>query len=172
MGELRTGELWGSKVLNPASLQSAVAAILAKPSPDPASVAAQLASAYTSYAAAGQVGASVLVISPGSTSAMAAAILATIAVPSPVPTGWGLGWSNGLLAFWGVPVAVVGAQSGAVIPVCPGAPAAAAVITAGASAPVPSSDPAAAAVASGCAAATATVTAAVAPPPGTILPVL
>src|SRR5271157_5609171 len=105
--------------LNPAQLQSAVAAILAKPSPDSASVAQQLAAAYTSYAAAGQIGASALVITPASTSAMAAAILATIAITSPVPTGWGLGWSNGLLAFWSAPIAVVGAQSGVVNPVCP-----------------------------------------------------
>lgn len=135
-----------------------------------AEVADALASVYTSYASACAFGASTVTIPPAKTEALAAAFLSVLATPA---TGsapaFAAAWASGVAAFW-VGNSVVGAQAGAVT-ACAGAASLVATLT-----PIfANNQNTAAAAAQDLATAihTATLTtlAAVAPPPGTVLPI-
>jgi hypothetical protein len=138
--------------------------------PSAAAAADAMASAYDDYASGAMFGASTPQILPTAKDAMAATILAAIATPETgSPASISGAWASGVAAYWlGVPV--VGAQSGATAG-CPGA----ASLTASLSAVFANTANTAAICAQGMAAAlhaaTMTVTATVAPPAGTVLPI-
>jgi len=159
--------------LNPAQLTSGLTSVLQAFLPNGALVAKQMAAVYTSYAAAGLFGASAPVLTPAHTAALEGALLGALTLPpqAGTPANLANAWAAGLLAFWipGTPVA--GAQVGTVI-ACAGSalvvgPMIAAFTNIYSTAPLT-----AALMASAIHAATITTTAAVVPPPGTILPLL
>lgn len=129
-----------------------------------------LAQAYYEYASAAMFGASTVAIPSVNRDAMAAALLSAIAVPvSGSPATFAAAWASAVTAFWiGVPVA--GAQAGATVG-CPGAASLAAPLTAVFPNLGNTTDTGSQGMASALHVATLTVTAAVAPPPGTVLPV-
>lgn len=159
--------------LNPVSLTLALTAVFQSFPPTAALCAAGMASAYSSYAAAGMFGAGVPLITGSNTSAMTALLLAAIASPlTGNPAAFGAAWSAGLTAFWMTPpIVVTGAQSGVVTGI-PGA-AAVAVPLGAAAANLTNTAPVFAAIlAAALHAATLTTLATVAPPPGTIITIL
>jgi hypothetical protein len=139
--------------------------------PGSAADAAQgMAQAYYDYAAAGQFGASTPSLTTAHRDAMAGVLLAAIATPvTGSPATLAGAYATAVAAFW-LAVPVVGAQTGATVG-CPGAP----VLVAALTAVFVNLTNTAATCAAGMAAvlhtATLTVTAAVAPPPGTVLPI-
>ena len=128
--------------------------------------AAGMASAYAEYAAGGQFGTS----SPEFTTqetALAATILGTGLVGT--IAGFGTAWSSGLATFWAA-VPVVGAQAGVTSP--PVYPTLSAELTAVLATYPETTESSASQIAAILHAATQTVTATVAPPPGTVLPIV
>lgn len=157
--------------LSQSALAAALTATLSNTSATPASCASAMASDYYSYATAGMFGSSAVAIPPANQSAMASTLLAAISSPVTGNAGtFAAAWAAAVALFWtGVPV--TGAQSGATVG-CPGA-----ATLSGTLLPILTvTNGTAASAASGIAAAlhaaTLTVTAAVAPPPGTTLTIL
>lgn len=127
----------------------------------------KLAAAYTGYAGAGMFGASTVDVSLQE-AALAATLAASLTVPG-TPATHAAAWGAGLAVFWlGAPVA--GAQSGVTVPPT-GAAALVAALTAAFANTAASASDAAQALADALDVCTKTVTAAVAPPPGTVLPI-
>lgn len=153
------------------SLAAALTATLSNTEATPEGCANAMASDYYTYAAAGTFGSSAVAIPPANQSAMASTLLAAISSPVAGSAGtFAAAWAAAVALFWtGVPV--TGAQSGATVG-CPGAALLSGsllpilTVTAGTAAS------AAGGIASALHAATMTVTAAVAPPPGTTLTIL
>ncbi len=129
-----------------------------------------LADVYALYAAAGMFGASTLTIDGARESALASALEAGLVEP---PAGslatFAAAWATGLGAFW-TAAPVVGVQSG-VTNGCPGTAALPAALIAALN-PQHTPATAAAAFAAALHTATGTVQATVAPPPGTVLPIV
>jgi len=130
-----------------------------------------MATAYDDYASGGMFGASTTQIPSTARAVMAATILTAIAAPDAgSPASISGAWSSGVAAYW-TAVPVAGAQVGATAG-CPGAASLAGTL----SAVFANTANTAATCAQGMAAAlhtaTATTTATVAPPTGTVLPIL
>lgn len=139
--------------------------------PTASDVADALASVYTNYAKEGRFGSSTPQIPPAKTTALAATLLAAIADPAAgSPATFAGAWASGLAAFWAA-VPVVGAQSGAV-GACPGAASMLATLSLLFANQNNSLEDGAKGLADALHIATLTVTAAVVPPPGTVLPIL
>lgn len=130
--------------------------------------AAQIAQAYFDYASTGQFGASLAVPTNAQRDAMAATIATALTVPG-LPVTIAAAFASGLTAFW-IAVPVVGAQAGATVG-CPGAASLAGSLPALAANLANTAATFAAGLAVALHGATATVTANVAPPPGTVLPI-
>ncbi len=142
--------------LDTGALQDAIRALLDTNQADFASAGDAWAEIYDSYCAGAMFGSSTPVLT-GRAGAFASGVAATTAAA----------FSSGVATYW-TAVAVAGAQSG-VCASCPGAGAITAALAA--LAPGPNSkDDFAAAMATALDTATRTCTAAVAPPPGTVLP--
>jgi len=156
--------------LNPTQLSSDLEDVFASLPASASDAADALALAYGTYAAGGQFGASMPNIPPANVDALAAALLAAIAVPAAGnPATIAASWAAGLTAFWlGVPVA--GVPAGATVG-CPGAASLVATLTAVFANVANTSASCAAGLSAALHGATITVTAAVAPPPGTVLPI-
>ena len=158
--------------LNPAQLTLGLTTILQAMLPSGALVAKQMALTYTTYAQAGQFGASVPTLTPAHTAVLEAALVGALLLPQAgTPANLANAWAVGLLGFWIPGTPVVGPQVGTVI-ACAGsalvvAPMIAAFSNLAASAPLT-----AALMATAIHAATITTTATVVPPPGTVLPLL
>ncbi len=136
---------------------------------DAADAGARLAKAYTDYAAGGLFGASTVSAGVGAKEApLASTLAASLAVPG-LPATHAAAWGAGLVTFWAA-VPVVGAQAGATVPPT-GAAACVAALTALFSNTGNSADDAADGLANALDTCTKTTTAAVAPPPGTVLPI-
>lgn len=156
--------------LDPSALASALEATFAS-LPETASDAADaLAGNYYDYASAATFGASTPTLAPALRTAFAATLLGAIAVPSSgTPATFAAAWASAVATIWiGVPVA--GAQSGATVG-CPGAAALTASLTTVFANLANTAATCAQALAAALHTATLTVTAAVAPPPGTVLPI-
>ena len=154
--------------LDPISLESELRDMFADAADDAAAAAQQMADLYEAYALDGMFGASTVSVLPVNKAALVAALVTGLA-PAPAGVAFATAWSNGLLAFWAAnPVA--GAQAGVTVPPT-GAAAMLATLTAAFAAPQSASS-AAAALATALDTATKTTTASVAPPPGTVLPIL
>lgn len=152
--------------LSLSSLSGALVDVLSAALPSVGEVAGALADAYVEYAAAGQFGASGLEIPPANRDALAATLEAALDPSVGTPATFGAAWAAALTTFW-VGIPVVGAQAGATVG-CPGAAALVTTIAAAVTNPVNTTEQAASAIAAALHAATQTVTAAVAPPPGTL----
>lgn len=168
--------------LDPASLTDAIKAIYdgsADTSPvdgnpdgmptDAADAGSRLAKAYFDYASAGMFGASTIAFTGAEEPALAATLGSSLAVPG-LPATHAAAWGAGLAAFWAA-VPVVGVQAGATVPPA-GAAALVAALTALFANLANTADTAAAGLAGALHTCTLTVTANVAPPPGTVLPIL
>ena len=156
--------------LDPGSLNSAVLAFMGATNPTTLDAANALADVYDAYAAGGLFGASVPTLT-GRKSLFASALAGGLAAGNPLTAALAL--SGAVAAFWGTspaPIPVVGAQVGTVNG-CPGAaaiPGALAAMLA-----IPNTKETSAATLAGVLhTATLTVTANVAPPPGTVLSLL
>ena len=124
------------------------------------------ADAYTNWAQGGLFGASTI----GTVAALNSAIVSQLLSAPSTLSGFGTAVSQGLTIGWvGVPVA--GAQAGATV-ACPGAAALASSIPAALAIYPDTSQDSADILAGLLYTATLTVTAAVSPPPGTILPIV
>ncbi len=128
---------------------------------------ARLAAAYTDYAGAAMFAASTVDVS-SKEAALATTLGGSLELPGLAATH-AAAWGAGLAAFWlGAPVA--GAQSGVTVPPTGGAALVAALTTLFANT-ANTADDAADGLANALDICTKTVTAAVAPPPGTVLPI-
>jgi hypothetical protein len=135
-----------------------------------ADAADALANDYATYASAATFGASQLEVSEAVATAMGDTLFAAISVPaSGLPATFAAAWAAAVAAFW-VGLPVVGAQSGATAG-CPGAASIAATLTAVFANLANSAGVCAVALAAALHGATLTVTATVAPPAGTVLPI-
>lgn len=150
------------------SLQSALQSALATAQPSAAAAANALATAYDDYAAAGLFGSSVPTLA-GKKAAMVSALTAGLATPG-TPANFAGAWASAVAAYW-TAVPVAGAQSG-VTNGCPGAASLTATLTTLFSNTANTVSTAASSLGSALHAATLTTTATVAPPPGTVLPLL
>lgn len=130
---------------------------------------ARLAKAYTDYAGAGTFGASTVTAGVlTKESALASTLGGSLSVPGSAATH-AAAWGSGLTAFWtGVPV--VGAQAGATVPPT-GSAALVSALTSVLGDTSKTAAEQAQAIADALDTCTKTVTAAVAPPPGTVLPI-
>ncbi len=128
-----------------------------------------LANAYQIYANGGMFGASTIAFTGAEQTALASTLAAGAVVPG-LPATFAAAWAAGIAAYW-VAVPVVGAQTGATAG-CPGAAALTAALTAVFANLANTAGTCAAALAAALHTATLTVTATVAPPPGTVLPIL
>jgi hypothetical protein len=129
-----------------------------------------MASAYFTYAGAAIFGGSAPTIAPALRAAMGATLLGAIATPAGgSPAALAAAWSSAVATFW-TAVPVTGGQTGATVG-CPGAPGLVASLTGVYSNTGNTAAGCAQQTATALDAATKTVTAAVAPPPGTILPI-
>lgn len=155
--------------LSQPALAAALEGVLVQALPTVKEVAEALTGAYVDYAAEGAFGTSELEIPSGKMEAFAAALETALEPAAGSPVTFGSAWAAAVGALW-VGVPVVGAQAGATVG-CPGAPALAAAISAVVSHPANTSATAASGIAAALHAATQTVTANVAPPPGTTLPI-
>ena len=134
--------------------------------------AKQMASIYSSYAMQGMFGASAPVFTGLEQQVLAATLAAVFSLPAPNPAAFGMAWSSGLTTFWlAPPIVVVGAQAG-VVTAIPGAAAVTAQLLALVATPGNPAPVAATLLATALHAATMTAVATVAPPPGTLLPIL
>lgn len=168
--------------LNKASLKSALQAIFdgsadtspvdGQPDGTPASASdagARLAKAYTDYAAGGVFGASTVSAGVGVKEAPLASTLGgSLALPGAAATH-AAAWGAGLATFW-IAVAVAGAQAGATVPPT-GTAALVSTLTTLFSNTTNTASSAAQGLADALDTCTKTVTANVAPPPGTVLPI-
>ena len=156
--------------LNPTQLGSDFAGVFSSFPASPRDCADALADAFHAYCSAAVFGASTPQIPSANRDAFADAIYAAIANPAAgLPAVISAAFAAATAAYW-LAVPVVGAQSGVTVG-CPGAaslPATLAVIFANL-ANTPTS--AGASIALALHAAVMTVTASVAPPPGTVLPI-
>lgn len=165
--------------LNKTNLKSALKAIFdgtaddnddGQPDGRPSSASdagAKLAKAYTDYAAGGVFGASTVSAGvPAKQGALATTLGGSLTLPGLAATH-AAAWGTGLAAFWlGVPV--VGVQAGTTVPPT-GTATLVSTLTALFSNPLNTSDAAADGLANALDTCTKTVTANVAPPPGTVL---
>jgi hypothetical protein len=133
-------------------------------------VAELLAAAYADYASEGRFGTSEPEITELQVGALEGPLAGALTDPAAgAAATFAAAWGAGLAAFWlGVPV--VGAQAGATVG-CPGAASAPTAIAAAVSNPGNTAATAAQGIAAALHTATQTVTASVAPPPGTVLPI-
>ncbi len=144
--------------------------LFGEPSESKSEAAIALADVYALYAAAGLFGASTVTIDGPREAALATALeVGLVEPPAGSMATFCAAWGTGLGAFWTGAV-VVGAQAGATNS-CPGAAALGAALVAALSNPQHTKETAAAAFAAALHAATVTVTATVAPPPATVLPI-
>lgn len=151
--------------LDTAGFQDAIRALLDTDQPDFAAAGDAWAGVYDDYCAGAVFGASTPVLT-GKRAAMAATLAGAFA--SGVAATTAAAFSSAVATYW-TAVVVAGAQAG-VCASCPGAGAITAALAA--LAPGPNSkDAFAAAMATALDTATRTCTAAVAPPPGTVLPI-
>ncbi len=151
-------------MLNPAALDAAVFMFMNQASPSTAQAAADMAELYDAYAQDAQFGLSVPTLT-GRRALFESTFAASLSsgVFATVCTALG----NAVAAYWGSSqVPVVGAQAGLVVG-CPGAASIAGALAA--LAPMSSASVAASTISGALHTATGTCTAAVAPPPGTIL---
>lgn len=156
--------------LSQASLASDLQSLFSSLPATPSDCADGMAQAYYTYASVAMFGASVPTILPALKTAMAATLLAAITNPlAGTSAALANAWASAVGTFW-TAIPVTGAQAGATAG-CPGAPSMTTPLTTLFSA----LGNTAAACANGLAAqlhtATSTVTAAVAPPAGTVLPI-
>lgn len=128
----------------------------------------KLAAAYFEYASGGMFGASVPTLA-GRDTALAATLGTSLVLPG-LPATHAAAWGAGLAAFWAA-VPVAGAQAGATVPPAGGAALVAALTVLFAN-PANTADTAAAGLATALDVCTKTVVANVAPPPGTVLPIV
>ena len=130
--------------------------------------AADLAAAYHDYAGGGLFGTSVPTLDDARRDAMAATLLAARATPaSGLPATFAGAWTSALATYWtGAPV--TGAQTGSTVG-CPGAALQLAALTALFANLANTAETCATGLAAALHTATGTVTASVAPPPGTVL---
>lgn len=135
-----------------------------------ADAAAALAAVYYDYASTATFGPSAPEIPTANRDALASALEAAISVPAAgSPATFAGAWAAAVTLFWiGVPV--VGVPSGATVG-CPGAASLAATLTTLFANLANTATSCAAGLATALHGATSTVTAAVAPPPGTVLPI-
>lgn len=156
--------------LNSAGLATAIQNVFESYPDSAADAASGLADAYYNYASAGQFGTSTIQLTPGHKSALESTLLSAIQDPeSASASGFASAWSSGVATFW-TAVPVAGAQSG-VTNGCPGAAALSISLTSVFSNTENSASDAANQLATALHGATTTVTATVAPPPGTIAPI-
>lgn len=140
--------------------------------PSAALVAKQLAIAYTTYAQAGQFGASVPTLLPISTTVLEQALLSATLVPAAgSPVLLATAWATGLAGFWIPGTPVVGPQVG-VVNGCAGAALVIPPLTAAFLNVFSTAQLTASLMASAIHTATITTTATVSPPPSTVLPLL
>lgn len=139
--------------------------------PSPSGCADGLANAYYSYASAGMFGASTPTIPPANKSAMASTLQSAISDPSNgSASSFASAWASAVTTFWiGVPV--TGAQTGATVG-CPGAASLSGSLTSIFGNTSNTFQSVADDLANALHTATLTTTAAVVPPPGTVLPIL
>jgi hypothetical protein len=153
-------------MLDPVGLDAAVFMFMNQASPSTAQAAADFAELYDAYAQDAQFGSSTPTLT-GRKAIFESTFAASLSsgVFATVCTALG----NAVAAYWGSSqVPVVGAQAGVVVG-CPGAASIAAALAA--LAPVSSASVAASTISGALHAATTTCTAAVTPPPGTVLPI-
>jgi len=154
--------------LDPSALETAIADVFASMPASPAEAAEALASAYRDYAAAGMFGASTIAFTGLEVTALTATLAGGMVVPGAAAV-FAAAWATGITAFW-IAVPVVGAQTGATVG-APGAAALTATLTAVFSNLANTAETASAGLAAALHTATQTVTAIVAPPPATVLPI-
>lgn len=156
--------------LDPSTLSSALAELLAGLPETAADAADGMAAAYFDYASAGMFGPSTPVLTSAHKDALAATLLSAIAVPAAgLPATIAGAWSAGVAAFW-LAVPVAGPMAGATVG-CPGAASLVASLTVVFANLANTAESCALSLATALHAATLTVTANVAPPPGTVLPI-
>lgn len=155
--------------LNPAKLSGALIPIFQAFPASKEEAARQIADAYRNYCGDGLFGASVPVLTDIMRDAMATTLAIGLTVPGLPPTIAGA-FAASVSTFW-IAVPVVGAQSG-VTNGCPGAGAIAGALTAAFANLANTPQTIALAIAAAMHSATLTVTANVAPPPGTVAPFL
>lgn len=155
--------------LNPSSLVSAIVAVFVAMPPSKEQAAADIAQAYFAYASSGQFGASAPSLTTGHRDAMAATLATGLTVPG-LPVTVAAAFAASVTTFW-LAVPVIGAQAGATVG-CPGAAALTGLLTTVFLNLANTPATCGAAVGGALHTATLTVTAAVTPPPGTVLPIL
>lgn len=152
--------------LDPIALGNAIAALFMSHPATKEIAAAGLAQAYFDYASTGTFGASLAVPTTVQRDAMAATLATALTLPGIALTA-ATGFATALTAFW-VAVPVVGAQAGATVG-CPGAGAVGPAMAPTFLNLANTEALAAQGMANALQTATLTVTANVAPPPGTVL---
>lgn len=155
-------------MLNLTSLTNSIRSVLESNPATGADAARGIANAYAGYAGGGTFGASTLVSTEPLRSALESQLTTGFASQSGATVA--LAFSTALSTGW-VGLPVVGAQTGATVG-CPGAAGVTATLTALFISQPPTHQLAAEGIAGALHTATLTVTAAVAPPPGTVLPIL
>lgn len=134
--------------------------------------AKKMAEIYARYASQGAFGASLPQFTGAEKAVLASTLAVVFASAAPNPAAFGTAWSTGLTTFWlAPPIIVAGAQAG-VVTAIPGAAAVVAALSALVAVPSNTAAAAAAQLSSALHAATMTCIATVAPPPGTVLPIL
>ena len=132
-----------------------------------ADAATAFAQAYADYAIAGTFGANTIVSVASLQSTLESALASALASYSSTPSAYASAWATGLAAWTGI--AVTGSQTG-VVNGCPGTSALGSALSAVFTYPE-DIDTCADGMASALHTATLTVTATVAPPPSTVLPI-
>lgn len=156
--------------LNSSAFANALEATFASLPETAADAADALAQDYYDYASAAIFGSSTPTLAPALQAAFASTLLGAIAAPaSGSPATFAAAWATAVAAFW-VGVPVTGAQSGATV-ACPGASSLTVSLTIVFANLANTAATCAQALAAALHTATMTVTAAVAPPPGTVLPI-
>lgn len=156
--------------LNQASLASAFKDTFASLPSSASNAASSLAANYYTFASAGMFGSSVPGLTTAKRDAMASTLLAAIATPtSGAAATFAAAWATALTTFW-VGVPVTGAQAGATVG-CPGAASLSPTLTTLFANTANTATSCGQGLAAALYTATMTVTAAVAPPPGTVLPI-
>ena len=158
--------------LDPSSMISGFTSMFSGGPLGPVGGGKKMASIYATYASAGMFGASAPVFTGLEQQALAATLTAVFSLTTPNPAAFGQAWSAGLTAFWMTPpIVVTGAQAG-VVTAIPGAAAVSAALAALVASPSNPAPAAASILAAALDAATRTAVATVAPPPGTVVPIL
>jgi hypothetical protein len=154
--------------LNPASLGADLGAVFAAMPPTPQECAEKIAKAYMAYAKAANFGASLPVIPSVNESAMAATLAAGLVSPGLPPIA-AAAFSVAVTVFW-IAVPVVGAMVGVTVG-CPGAASLTGSIPVVLLNLANTPETCGLGIAMALHSATMSVTANVAPPPGTVLPI-